>query len=221
MSHDATGSRWSPEVLSAVEALWDFHRLGHDLVAADVILVFGSNDLRVASHAADLFHRGLAPWLVFSGGRGRMTMHWPETEAAAMARVAREQDVPESAILVEPHATHTGENIRFSRALLAERGLRPKSAVVVQKPYMERRCIAALAVQWPDMSVRASSPPLAFRDYCVGALTPEVVVPAMLGDFRRVLEYPALGFAAAQEVPAAAMAAYQRLLEAGFDSHSV
>jgi uncharacterized SAM-binding protein YcdF (DUF218 family) len=221
MPMDESIARWSPRLRSAVEVLWDFHRMGHELAPADGILVFGSNDLRVAEHAAELFHLGLAPWVLFSGGRGRMTMNWPETEAEAMARVARDRGVPESAVLIEPAASHTGENIRFSRELLARRGLRPETAIIVQKPYMERRSIAALAVQWPEVAFRASSPPLDFRDYCTAALPAEMVVSAMLGDFRRLIEYPALGFAAAQQIPAEAMAAYRLLVEGGFDSHAV
>jgi uncharacterized SAM-binding protein YcdF (DUF218 family) len=202
--------------LAAARILWDYHRLNHELSPADGILVFGSNDLRVAEHAAQLFHRGQAPWILFSGARGRMTQDWPETEAEAMARVARECGVPEEAIFIENKATHTGENIRFARELLATRGITLSTAIVVQKPYMERRTIAALDVQWPEVSFRASSPALGFEDYCSGNLTPELVTSAMAGDLQRVLDYPALGFASAQEMPGEVINAFRLLVAAGF-----
>jgi uncharacterized SAM-binding protein YcdF (DUF218 family) len=205
-----------PAVLAAALVLWDYHRLNHPLAAADGILVFGSNDLRVAAHAAELFHAGLAPWILFSGARGRMTEHWPETEAAAMARVAREHGVPEQVILIEDRATHTGENIRFSRDLLAASGIPIATAIVVQKPYMERRTIAALDIQWPEAAFRASSPPLGFQDYLTPGLPSGLVIAAMVGDFQRLLDYPALGFASEQEVPAEALEAYHQLVAAGF-----
>jgi uncharacterized SAM-binding protein YcdF (DUF218 family) len=204
-----------PDHLAAALVLWDYHRLNHELAPSDGILVFGSNDLRVAAHAADLFHAGLAPWILFSGARGRMTQHWPETEAAAMARVAREHGVPEAAILIEDRATNTGENIRFSRGLLANSGRSLSTAIIVQKPYMERRTIAALEVQWPEVDFLASSPPLDFHRYCTGELTPGLVTEAMTGDFQRILDYPALGFASEQPVPPAAMEAYRLLTAAG------
>jgi uncharacterized SAM-binding protein YcdF (DUF218 family) len=210
-----------PEILSAALVLWDYHQLGHQPAPADGILVFGSNDLRVAAHAAELYHSGLAPWILFSGARGRMTEHWPETEAVAMARVARETGVPATCIRVEDQATHTGENIRFSRDLLAASGVTISTAIVVQKPYMERRTIAALDVQWPDAEFLASSPRLGFLQYITPELPPELVIPAMVGDFRRILEYPALGFASAQEVPAEVLAAFQRLVAAGFGERLV
>ena len=204
--------------LAAAEALWEYHRLRHVLVPADVILVFGSNDLRVAEHAADLHLAGLAPRILFSGARGRMTMEWTETEAVAMARVARERGVAEENILIEDRATNTGENIRFSRELLAESGLRPSTGIAVQKPYMERRTHAALEAQWPELPCQVSSPDLDFVAYCSGELTPDFVIAAIVGDFQRILDYPALGFATPQEVPDDVMEAYELLKREGFTS---
>jgi uncharacterized SAM-binding protein YcdF (DUF218 family) len=206
-----------PDHLAAVLVLWDYHRLNHRLAPADGILVFGSNDLRVASHAAGLFHAGLAPWILFSGARGRMTEHWRETEASAMARVARENGVPDERILIEDRATNTGENIRFSRELLAASGITLATAIVVQKPYMERRTIAALDVQWPGTNFRASSPPLGFTEYVAPGLPAAQVIAAVVGDFQRILDYPALGFASEQQVPAEALAAFRLLVAAGYD----
>jgi hypothetical protein len=40
----------------------------------------------------------------------------------------------------------------------------------------------------------------------------------LVGDLQRVVEYPALGYATDQRVPADVIAAYDRLLQAGFDS---
>lgn len=205
-----------PDHLAAALVLWNYHQLHHELSLADGILVFGSNDLRVAGHAAKLFHEGLAPWILFSGARGRMTQDWPETEAEAMGRVARECGVPEEKIFIENQATNTGENIRFSRELLVSRGIVLNEAIVVQKPYMERRTIAALEVQWPEVRFRASSPALGFEEYCAGALTPELVTSAMAGDFQRILDYPALGFASVQETPQEVMDAFRVLVEGGF-----
>ena len=206
----------SPDHLAAALVLWDYHRLNHDITPAEGILVFGSSDLRVAEHAADLFLRGLAPWILLSGARGRMTKDWPETEAEAMARIGRERGVPDEAFLIENRATNTGENIRFSRELLASRGITLTKGILVQKPYMERRSIAALEVQWPDASFLASSPSMGFQEYCAGALTPELVIAAMTGDFQRILDYPALGFASPQEVPGEVMEAYSQLVDAGY-----
>lgn len=208
----------TPSTLAAAEAIWEYHRLRHVLVPADVILVFGSNDLRVAGHAAELHLAGLAPRILFSGARGRMTMDWAETEAVAMARVARERGVAEENILIEDRATNTGENIRFSRELLAAKGIPASTAIAVQKPYMERRTHAALEAQWPELRCQVSSPDMDFRGYCTGDLTPDFVIAAIVGDFQRILDYPALGFASVQEVSEEVMAAYELLKGEGYTS---
>lgn len=205
-----------PDIARAAEVLWNYHHLGETLSPADGILVFGSNDLRVANRAAELYHDGLAPWILFSGSRGRMTQEWDETEAAAMARVARTAGVPEGAIFIEDRATNTGENIRFSRELLTASGLAPRSAIAVQKPYMDRRTRAALEAQWPGLALSVTSPQMDFAGYCQGDLTPALVTAAMVGDFQRILDYPALGYASAQPVPDEAREAFELLVAAGF-----
>ena len=55
------------------QILWHYMHMGHEMQPSDVILVLGSNDLRVAEQGADLFLRGLAPRIVFSGNVGRLT----------------------------------------------------------------------------------------------------------------------------------------------------
>jgi len=204
------------KIRDSAACLWHYHRLDQVIDPAEGILVFGSNDLRVAGHASDLFHRGFGPWILFSGNRGRLTEHWSETEAEAMARTARNCGVPPEAIFIEANATNTGENIRFSRALLDSRGLRPQRLIVVQKPYMERRTFAALEVQWPGVRFQVDSPPLRFEDYFTENLTPRVVIEAMTGDFQRILDYPAKGFASVQPVTKEVMTAYDTLVAAGY-----
>jgi uncharacterized SAM-binding protein YcdF (DUF218 family) len=209
-------SQLAPLTLEAAETLWNYHRLHHQLTPADGILVFGSNDLRVAEHAVELFKAGLGPWILFSGARGRMTEDWPETEAATMAALARANGVPDECVFVEDRATNTGENIRFSRELLANAGLALARITVVQKPYMERRTLAALDVQWRGVDCQVSSPTFGFAGYCTAELPPQLVIEAMVGDFQRILDYPALGFASEQAVPAEVLAAYHALCDLGF-----
>lgn len=206
----------SPAILDAADVLWNYHRLDHPPAPGEGILVFGSNDLRVAEHAVSLFQAGLGPWILFSGARGRMTEDWPETEAATMAALARSRGVPDECIFVEDRATNTGENIRLSREMLAAVGKAPSRVIVVQKPYMERRTQAALDVQWPAVECRVTSPPSGFGGYCTEELPPHLVIEAMAGDFQRILDYPALGFASEQPVPPEVLEAYQFLCRQGF-----
>ncbi|OYV07208.1 MAG: hypothetical protein CFE26_02225 [Verrucomicrobiales bacterium VVV1] len=196
--------------------LWNYHQVHHKPVESELIFVLGSNDLRVADRAAELFHQDLAPRILFSGGTGRLTEVWTETEAEQFAARARELGVPDEAILIENRSTNTGENIRFSRELLLEKGLSPKSILAIQKPYMERRVLAAMEVQWPGVSLRVTSPQLSFTDYCTDGIPERLAIEAMVGDFQRILDYPALGFASVQAVPPTVMEAFENLRRQGF-----
>ena len=188
----------------AIEILWEYHHVKQELRPADLIFILGSNDVRVAEYAAELYARKLAPLLLFSGGMGRFTGEWA---------------VPEDRILIENKSTNTGENVRFSRTILKKAGIPdPASLIALQKPYMERRTLATLQAQWPEAQVAVSSPPVTFREYLTPELPRELVVSAMVGDFQRILEYPRRGFSTEQPVTPEAMEAFRTLVEAGYDS---
>ena len=72
--------------------------------------------------ALALYHAGVAPTLLLSGGGH------PISEAEAMRRLALAGGVPESALLVEPRSRNTLENAAHAAGLLAKR---PGTAVVL------------------------------------------------------------------------------------------
>ncbi len=74
---------------------------------------------RRVSAAVAAFREGLAPRLLFSGG----PVHNGANEAQVMADLARSMGVPERALLLEPRARHTVENLQLSASLLEARGL--------------------------------------------------------------------------------------------------
>ena len=202
--------------------LWDYMHLGHVLQQSDVILVLGSNDLRVAEHGADLYLRGLAPRIVFSGNVGRLTEGvFQKSEAECFAEVARAKGVPSSATLIEPRSTNTGENIAFSRELLAREGIDPQRLIVVQKPYMERRAYATFMNFWPGKDIRVSSPPISFADYPMASLSKELIINILVGDVQRIRVYPAKGFQIEQPMPEEIWAAWEELVGRGYTQHLV
>ncbi len=210
-----------PDTLRLAKKIWDYHRLNHSPEKSDVILVLGSHDLRVAERAVELYHEGMAPLILFSGKRGALTGHWQETEAQRFAAVAREAGVPAAAILLEPHAVNTGENIRFGYRLLAGKNMIPRKLILVQKPYMERRTYATFLKQWPESKVKAfvTSPRISFEDYPTENIPMEEVIHIMVGDLVRIREYPARGFQIVQEIPREVWQACLELMERGFTRH--
>ncbi len=209
-----------------VETVWNYHQLHHEVTNADAILVLCSHDLIVAERGAELFLEGRAPLLIFSGGSGAMTRElWSEPEADVFARIAIERGVPADQILREARSTNTGENVRFTRQLLADRGLDPQSFIVVQKPYMERRSFATFRKVWPEKAVIVTSPRITLDDYLTryshGSLTAEDVINIMVGDLQRIRLYPARGFQIPQEIPPEVWSAFDGLVRAGYDKRLV
>lgn len=72
-------------------------------------------------------------------------------EATLLAEVAHSYwQIPRERILLEEKSTNCGENARFTRRLLEEKGLCPSRATVIQDPTMQRRTMATFARVWQD-----------------------------------------------------------------------
>ena len=204
------------------EILWDYHRITDDLVKSDAIIGLGSYDIRVAEHCADLLEQDWAPLIIFTGAEGNFTRgKWPKSEAEMFADAAIDVGADSNRILVEPRATNTGDNVRFSRVLCEQRGLTITSAIVVSKPNMNRRALATCQLHWPELEVVCSAPDTHFLRSPAPGHTPEDVVSEIVGDLQRIIEYPALGYQAEQEVPAEVREAYEQLKANGFTGHLV
>ena len=213
-------------IRALAETIWRYHHLNHQLSPADAILVLCSHDTVVAKRAAELFLQGLAPLLILAGGLGTITRQlWREPEADQFARIAAAMGVPDDRMLIENRSTNTGENVAFTRALLAARAIEAESFIVVQKPYMERRSYATFRKVWPEKRVIVTSPQESMDDYLRryshAALSADDVISIMVGDLQRIRLYPAKGFQIHQDIPEDVWQAYEQLVEAGYDRHLV
>ncbi len=210
----------SDRVSELAQIVWDYHRLGHSLVQSDCILTPCSHDPRVAVYSAQLFLAGWAPLLVFSGNVGELTAGlYGRPEADHFAEIAVELGVPRDNILVENRATNSGENIIFSRALLEQHHQDPDAFILVQKPFMERRTLATFQKIWPEKNAVVTSPPIEFADYPTEQFPRDRIIEIMVGDLDRIIRYPALGFQTVQEIPDQVLAAYEQLVDLGYDGH--
>ncbi|GAA1926871.1 YdcF family protein [Streptomyces sodiiphilus] len=202
--------------------IWDYHQMGHDLAPADAAIGLGSHDLGVATATAELYHAGLFPTVVFTGGNSPTTRaRFPRGEAVHFREHAIELGVPAEAILLEPNAANTGQNITLSRDVLAGAGITPTTVLLVSKPYMERRSFATARKLWPEVEVLCASEPLELDDYLKSIGDAKLVLDMLVGDLQRVVEYPKLGFAIAQDVPEDVHDAYESLIRDGFTSRLI
>ena len=208
-----------------VQQLWDYMLVGHELRPADCIFVLGSYDIRVADYAIELFKKGFAPVLLFSGGviqrNVALKVFWDTTEAENFARLAITKGVPAERILIENRSTNTGENFLYTRQLLDSRGSDFQSFIMVQKPYMERRVLATALRQWGGVDFMVTSPPISCADYLNGEMPRDALIQYIVGDFQRVKVYGENGFQVPQEIPADVWEAYEQLVALGYDQRLV
>lgn len=215
-------SQSQDQITHDAKLIYNYHRMSTPLSPADAIFCLCSLDTRVAQRAAELFLASHAPLLIFSGGSGKLTAsRFTRPEAEVFADIAVQLGVPRDKILVEPASTNTGENVRFTHALLKQTGIRVRSFILVQKPYMERRTFATFSKQWPDENTvfTVTSPQLEFDAYFDEENPRELVINIMVGDLLRIKEYPAKGFQIEQEIPEDVWDAMGRLIKAGYNKH--
>ena len=208
------------------QLIWDYHKLNHRLEKADAILVLCSHDERVAERAAALFLEQWAPIIIFSGGAGAITKQlWSEPEALRFARIAVDFGVPRDKIIIEDKSTNTGDNVRFTKQLLADLGYNLQRFILVQKPYMERRSFATFKKIWPEKDVMVTSPQINLDEYLShykhDSLSADDVVGIMVGDLQRIRLYPEKGFQIYQEIPEEVWHAYEGLVALGFNKQLI
>lgn len=120
---------------------WRVDRFGQRdrAMPSDVLVVLGARVLpggvpsgslqaRVEK-AVELYQRGLAPRLIFSGGVGVN----PPSEAQVMRALAVQLGVPAAACILEEQSHSTEQNARYSAELLRSMGAR--RVLVVSDPY--------------------------------------------------------------------------------------
>lgn len=210
------------DFLEPLQVIWDYLSMHQQPEKADVIVGFGNFNTDIARRAAELYHQGYAPKVLFTGGLGRNTEGLlPEPEAVRFARVAIECGVPEEDILLEDKSANTKENIDFTRQLLEEQRVPHGRILGVHQPFMERRITAAMGVYWPELCFRVTSPQVTIPEYLVRAreqgISENASVSVIVGDFQRIDLYAKLGYQLPQHIPEEAWRAFHHLVALGYD----
>lgn len=212
----------STQAWADARQLWDFHQMHHEPRPCSVAVGLGSHDLGVADSAVDFYRRGMVPLIVFTGATSPTTEErMPRGEAVHYRERAIALGVPAAAVLVEPQARNTGENIRFSRALLAEADVDVSSVLLISKPYEERRAYATARKLWPEVEIVSASTPMTFEAYVDSIGDARLVLDMLVGALQRLMIYPKQGFMIPQMVPNDVAMAYGRLRQEGFTSRIV
>jgi uncharacterized SAM-binding protein YcdF (DUF218 family) len=198
------------------------HRIDDSLRPVDVAIGLGSHDPSVAVYAAELYSQHLFPLIAFTGANAPTTVdRFPRGEAVHYREIAMDRGVPDSAILVEPKATNTAENFEFTRDLLREHGTEVRSALILSRPYQQRRAYTTAKKLWPEVDFLCSAIQQPLSDYVESIGDPKRVIDMLVGDTQRLTVYADAGYAIPQDIPADVEAAYNRLIAAGYDSRLI
>jgi uncharacterized SAM-binding protein YcdF (DUF218 family) len=165
--------------------------------ASDAIVVLGAAQyvgrpspvLRARlDHALDLWQRGMAPRLIFTGGTG---IGDTTSEAAVSRLYALRHGVPDTAILMENEGRTTRESLAAVAAIM--RGRQMRSAILVSDPFHMLR-LRILSTQYgvdAYTSPTKTSPISANRGQALGyVLSESIKVPMMVVAHMLSLDQP-------------------------------
>jgi len=173
---------WAASVLAVV--VWGARDSAR---ASDAIVVLGAAQyvgrpspvLRARlDHALDLWQRGLAPRLIFTGGTGAGDT---TSEAAVGRKYAMRRGVPDTAILLENEGRTTRESLAAVSAIMRARQMR--TAILVSDPFHMLR-LRILSTQYGVQAYTSptqTSPISANTGQAVGyVLSESIKVPMMI-----------------------------------------
>ncbi|EFK95859.1 protein containing DUF218 [sediment metagenome] len=115
-----------------------------DRIPSDAIVVLGARayidgkynpclKARV-DHASELYEKKLAPLIIMSGGYDREDR---ENEAETMKKIAMENGINESDIILEKDSASTYENLKYSKEILKKNNM--NSVILVTEPFHSPR----------------------------------------------------------------------------------
>ena len=86
---------------------------------------------------------------------------------------------------------------------------------------MSARTWATASMQWREVTWSVNAPPIPFTEYPTADAPLEQEIQLMVGDLQRLTVYAEKGYQVPVSVPDAVLAAYNRLVAAGFDSQVI
>jgi len=111
-------------------------------------------------HAADLFHKGIAPLIIISGGNWDTSDASRPSEAYSIRLLLMQLGVPADKIMVEERSRTTRENFLYTDALLKQHNLTGPIALVTSATHIPRAIRNATALK-----ISADAFPTDWRSY--------------------------------------------------------
>lgn len=168
----------SPGQVTEITAYVDIEAPPPDEPTAHVI--FGTNQAQPAEIAVDRYRRGLAPFVIVTGGVNR---HNGIVEGREFCRLLTQNAVPDDVIRMEERSANTWQNVEFALPFLHEALALGLALTAVSKWY-HRRAIHALRTLLPQADLCYA---ISWEPFYGGALITRDSWPAIPGGRRRVI----------------------------------
>jgi uncharacterized SAM-binding protein YcdF (DUF218 family) len=126
--------------------------ISNPLKKADAIIVVSGGDTRGRTlHGIDLYKKGWAPKLIFSGAAKDPSS---ASNAKAMLAIAAAQGVPQQDISLDESSRDTKENAQATKQIVGN----DKTIILVTSDYHQRRVYAEFKKQYPASTEFINSP---------------------------------------------------------------
>ncbi|MBU1147182.1 MAG: YdcF family protein [Candidatus Omnitrophica bacterium] len=179
-------------------------------VPADLLILFGNDDIKTIEKAAGVYKDGLVNNIVVSGGRGRLAEPLIEhaqkeeyaikgdlgviSEAEIMKQLLINNGVPEDKIIIEDKSTNTKENADNIKTKLEEKNFLQWTAVIMQVPLQQRRARLTFEKTFEKEIASGDVRYMSYAPYVpdVVKMSPEELVDSIslcMKEFERFREY--------------------------------
>ncbi|MFB4158498.1 YdcF family protein [Geomicrobium sp. JSM 1781026] len=138
-----------------IEQMTNFIFVETKVSHADVILIPGADHRQLMETAALIYKRGLAPFILPSGG---FNTRLQTTEWEYLRQIGLAYGIPDARILKEDRATHTLDNARSSYQVLQREQISVKAVLIVCKACHARRVLCSYQSVFPAETTFFISP---------------------------------------------------------------
>ncbi|QHT70925.1 YdcF family protein [Rhodocytophaga rosea] len=207
---------------SPAETVFEYLYLRDPVSKADVVIGFGHFDPKIPAKCGELYLAGMAPQIIFTGGMGAGTADLGEPEALYFTKVLYQTypSIPKPVVITESTSANTGENLRFTAALLQTKyphlafDTSMQRVIIVANAYRQRRVFHTCQLYFSQVTWINCPPETSYQaEWEMFASKGENLDVQLVGETERLLTYPAKGFMSSISIPDQIMEAYHTLKE--------
>ncbi len=204
----------------ASKKLFEYLYLLETAQQADAIIGFGHFDLKIPERCAQLYKDGFAKQIILTGGIGAGTadLGMPEANVFKEYIIQNDPQIPETSLITENKSTNTGENLRFTIAILKENypaiweKIEFGKVLIVANPFRQRRVYLTARKILPNTEFINCPPPTSFEaEYELFNSKGQDLAAQIPGEVKRIMEYPANDWIVNEPLPTVIKETYEQL----------